>query len=198
MRNYVVLCFVLLSFLAKAQETQDVEKVSVNKNLYGFQLGIVNADFYFETKLQRKIALRAEAGLELVSATREYDDSMIEDETTSIISPYLTLEPRWYYGLDRRARLGKNIKNNSSNYISLRTSYFFTHAALTNSGNFDVNPTLWIVPKFGIRRVFAKHFNYEFSGGVGYQYSFFNDKKYSNSNHSDVAVDLQIRIGYDF
>lgn len=96
--------------MGKAQETQEVEKVSVNKNLYGLQLGIVNASFYFETKLQRKIALRAEAGLELVSSTIEYDDSMIEDETTSIISPYLAIEPRWYYGLDRRARLGKKHK----------------------------------------------------------------------------------------
>ena len=195
MKSFIFLGFVLLSFLVKAQEE---EKVSVNKNLYGVQLGIVNSSFYYETKLDRKIALRGEAGLELLSSTIDYVDPAMKDETTSFISPYLSLEPRWYYGIDRRARLKKNIKNNSSNYVSLRTSYFFTDASLTNTGNFDIDPSFWIVPKFGIRRVFAKHFNYEVSGGMGYQYSFFSDKKYVNGQHSDIALDFQIRIGYDF
>jgi hypothetical protein len=193
MKNYLVLGFILLSFLAKAQE-----EASVEKNLYGVQLGIVSTSFYYETKLDRKITLRTEAGLELVSSTREFNDPAIEDETSTLISPYLTLEPRWYYGLDRRKRLEKNIKNNSSNFISLKTSYNFNHIPLMNTGDFDVTPALFIIPKFGIRRVFAKHFNYEFSGGIGYQYNVFSKTKGCNCDHSNTAIDLQIRIGYDF
>src|SRR5258705_7620166 len=100
MKNFTVLGFILLSFIVKAQQ-----EASVEKNLYGVQLGIVNTSFYFETKLDRKITLRTEAGIELASSTKEYDDPAIQDKKTTQISPYLTLEPRWYYGLDRRKKL---------------------------------------------------------------------------------------------
>jgi len=193
MKKITILGFILISIIAKAQE-----EASVEKNLYGVQLGIVNASFYYETQLDRKITLRTEAGLNLVSSTKEYDDPTIEDNTTTQISPYLTLEPRWYYSLDRRKRLEKNIKNNSSNYISLRTSYDFTKMPLIQNGDFDIAPALSIVPKFGMRRVFAKHFNYEFSGGVGYQYNIFDKTDNCNCDHSDATIDVQIRIGYDF
>lgn len=193
MRNYLVLGLFLISLLAKAQE-----KASVEKNLYGVQLGIVNASFYYETKLDRKITLRTEAGLELVSSTLEYDDPAIGDKTTTQFSPYLTLEPRWYYGLDRRKRLEKNTINNSSNYLSLRTSYWFNKSPLIKNGDIDIVPALSIIPKFGIRRVFAKHFNYEFSGGVGYQYNVFSNSEGCDCDHNNTAVDVQIRIGYDF
>jgi len=148
--------------------------------------------------LDRKITLRTEAGLEMITSTRDYVDPAIKDEITILISPYLLLEPRWYFGLDRRTRLKKNTSNNSSNYLSLRTSYMFNNTPLINSKGFNVVSTIMIVPKFGIRRVFAKHFNYEFSGGVGYQYNIFSKKGGCNCDHSNVAVDLQVRIGYDF
>lgn len=193
MKNFTILGFILISLIAKAQE-----KASVEKNLYGVQLGIVSTSFYYETKLNRKITLRTEAGLEFVSSTKEFDDPTIKDEKVSQFSPYLTLEPRWYYGLDRRKRLEKNTTNNSSNYISLRTIYEFNNVPLEKNGDFDIVPTLSIIPKFGIRRIFAKHFNYEFSGGVGYQYNVFSKTKGCDCDHNNKAVDLQIRIGYDF
>ena len=195
MKNYVVLGFVLMSFLAKAQE---VEKASVEKNLYGFQLGLLSTSFYYETQLQRKITLRTEGGLMLTFSSKEYEDPTIEDESATLIVPYLTLEPRWYYSLDRRKRLGKKTYNNSSNYISLATSYVSAETPITNNADFDVVSAITIIPKYGIRRAFAKHFNYEFSAGVGYQYNIFNSKNNCDCDHNNTTVDLQARIGYDF
>lgn len=195
MKNFIVLGFVLISFIAKAQE---VEKVSVEKSLYGAQLGLVSTSFYYETQLQRKITLRAEIGLVLGYATRDYEDPAIEDESSTLIVPYVTLEPRWYYGLDRRKRLGKKTYNNSSNYVSLATSYMSNKTPIMNNGDFDVVSAITVVPKYGIRRAFAKHFNYEFSAGVGYQYNVFSNASGCNCDHNDVALDIQARIGYDF
>lgn len=195
MKKIIVLGFVLISFITKAQET---EKVSVDKNLYGAQLGLLSTNFYYETKLDRKVSLRTEIGLTLVSSTRDYDDPAIKDETATLIVPYLTLEPRWYYSLDRRKRLGKKTYNNSSNYISLATSYISTKTPVINNSDFDVASAITIIPKYGIRRAFAKHFNYEFSGGVGYQYNVFSKSEGCNCDHNNTTVDLQIRIGYDF
>lgn len=195
MKKIIVLGFVLISFIAKAQEA---EKISVEESLYGAQLGIVSTSFYYETKLDRKISLRTEIGLELVSSTRDYKDPEIKDETATLISPYLTLEPRWYYSLDRRKKLGKKTYNNSSNYVSLETSYVSNKTPLIHNGDFDVVSAITIIPKFGMRRAFAKHFNYEFSGGVGYQYNVFSKNDGCNCNHNNTTVDLQARIGYDF
>jgi len=195
MKKIIVLGFVLISFITKAQEA---EKVSVEKSLYGVQLGIVSTSFYYETKLDRKISLRAETGLTLTFSTKDYADPEMQDENATLIVPYLTLEPRWYYSLDRRKRLGKKTYNNSSNYVSLASSYISNKTPLINNADFDVVSAITVIPKFGIRRAFAKHFNYEFSGGFGYQYNVFNTKKGCDCDHNNTTVDLQARIGYDF
>ena len=195
MKNFIVLGFVLLSFIAKAQETQEV---SVEKNLYGAQLGLLSTGFYCETLLYRKISLRTEIGLTLVVSTKDYEDPSIEDENSTLIVPYVTLEPRWYYGLDRRKRLGKKIYNNSSNYVSLANSYFSNKTPIINNGNFDVVSAITVIPKYGIRRAFAKHFNYEFSAGIGYQYNIFSSTNSCNCDHNQTEIDIQARIGYDF
>jgi hypothetical protein len=107
MKNFIVLGFVLISFIAKAQDTQEAEKVSVEKSLFGVQIGLVNASFQYEIKLDRKFTLLTEAVLALTTARIDYEDPAIKDESSTLIVPYITLEPRWYYGLDRRKRLGK-------------------------------------------------------------------------------------------
>ncbi|MBC7846819.1 MAG: hypothetical protein H7Y10_10035 [Flavobacterium sp.] len=195
MKNFIVLSFVLISFIAKAQES---EKVSVEKSLYGAQLGLLSTSFYYEAQLKRKITLRTEIGLVLGFATRDYEDPAIEDETATLIVPYVTLEPRWYYGLDRRKRLGKKTYNNSSNYVSLATSYMSNKTPIMNNGDFDVVSAITVVPKYGIRRAFAKHFNYEFSAGAGYQYNVFSETSGCDCDHNNTTVDIQARIGYDF
>lgn len=195
MKKFIVIGFVLISFIAKAQETQEV---SVAKNLYGAQLGLLSTGFYYETQLQRKISLRTEIGLTLVLSTKDYADTAIEDENATLIVPYVTLEPRWYYGLDRRKRLGKKTHNNSSNYVSLANTYFSNNTPIVNNGDFDVVSAITIIPKYGIRRAFAKHFNYEFSAGWGYQYNIFSNTNSCNCDHNQTEIDIQARIGYDF
>lgn len=190
-----MLGFILSGFFTKAQE---VKEVSVEKDLYGVQLGLLSTSFYYETKLHRKISLRSEIGLTLGIATLDYENPAIKDKTATLIAPYLSLEPRWYYGLERRKRLEKNVKNNSSNYISLLTTYKSFKTSLMNTGNFDVVSAILIIPKYGIRRAFAKHFNYEFSAGLGYQYNIFGNTNGCNCEHNVMEIDIQARIGYDF
>jgi len=193
MKKNIILLFGLISFVAKAQE-----KVSVEEKLLGIQLGIVNTSFQYEIKLDRKITLLSEIGMTFGTSNKDYIDPNIEDEKASVIAPYVTFEPRWYYGLDRREKLGKNIKHNSSNYIALSTSYVSSDTPIVHSGNFDIVSALYVIPKYGIRRVFAKHFNYEFSAGVGYQYNVFSKSSGCNCDHNDTVIDIQARIGYNF
>jgi len=195
MKNYIFLAFVLLNALASAQVKKEV---SVEENLYGVQLGYVNTSFQYEIKLDRKITLLTEVGLRQGSSIKEYNDPLLKDEKATVFSPYITLEPRFYYSLDRREKLGKKIYNNSSNYFALTTSYVSTKTPLLKTGNFDIVPAIFIIPRYGIRRAFAKKFNYEFSGGFGYQYNVFSKTQGCDCEHSITTIDIQTRIGYNF
>ena len=114
-----------------------------------------------------------------------------------VIAPYFAFEPRWYYGLYKRQRLGKNTKNNSSNYLGWQLAIFSSQAPLFKAGDCNIVTAIGVIPRYGIRRSFAKNFNYEFSGGVGYQYKIFNNNE-CNCEHSNTVIVIQTRIGYNF
>lgn len=194
MKNFIVLGFVLTSFFLKAQE---VEKVSVEKNLNSIQAGLFSLSFQNEFQLDRKITLRSEIGLATGSSEIEYSDG--KKEKSFLILPYIRVEPRWYYSLDRRSRLNKKTANNSSNYISLLTSFASSRTTLVNTKDFEIPPLILIVPEFGIRRTSSSgHFFSEYSAGFGYQHNFF-DKSYTyNGSKNEFVFDLQYKIGYIF
>lgn len=196
MKNYIVLGFVLICFIAKAQDTQEVEKVSVEKSLNSVQLGLFSLSFQNESRLDRKITLRSEIGLMTGTSIHEYPDG--HKEKSFLIVPFVNVEPRWYYSLDRRSRLKKNTKNNSSNYVSLLTSFVSTRTALVNTKDFETAPYISIIPEYGIRRSIRKHFFVEYYAGVGYRHNFF-DKSYSYTyDENQTIFDIQFKFGYIF
>lgn len=194
MKKFVFLGLVLTSFLVKAQ---DVEKVSVEKNLNSIQAGLFSLSFQNEFRIDRKITLRIEIGLATGSSEIEYTDG--KKEKSFLILPYVRAEPRWYYSLDRRSRLNKKTTNNSSNYISLLTSFVSSRTTLVNTKDFEAAPFISIVPEFGIRRTSTSgHFFSEYSVGFGYQHNFF-DKSYTyDVGENEFVFDFQYKIGYIF
>lgn len=193
MKNFAVLGFVLLSFLVKAQET---EKVSVEKSLNSVQLGLFSLSYQNETRLDRKITLRSEIGFATGSSTITYSDG--KKEKSFLIVPFINVEPRWYHSLDRRSRLKKNTKNNSSNYVSLLTSFVSSTTALVNTKNFEVASIVNVVPEYGFRRTSGKHFYWECSAGIGYQHNFLNKSYTYSIDENEVIFDFQYKIGYIF
>lgn len=194
MKNFIVLGFVLISFITKAQE---VEKVSVKKSLNSVQLGLLSLSFQNETRLDRKITLRSEIGLSTGTSIMEYPDG--KEEKSFLIVPFINIEPRWYYSLDRRSRLKKSTKNNSSNYVSLLTSFVSSRTALVNTKDFEAAPFIKIVPEFGIRRTSSSgHFFSDYSIGYGYQHNFFDKSFTYMYNENQAIVDFQFKFGYIF
>lgn len=187
----ITLSIILLVNYTKAQE------VSVAKKMFGIEVGLIKADLFYEIKLDRKLTLRAEIGTELNSYNYKINDG--ESITETLIPPYLILEPRFYYGLDRRTRLKRNTANNSSNYISLKTGYFDSKNAFYNSNsNINMVPAAILVPSFGFRRSFAKNFSYEFAFGIGLQYNIYDKSEGCNCDRVTDYEDIQGKIGYMF
>lgn len=194
MKNFIVLGFALVSFITKAQET---ERVSVEKSLNSVQAGLFSLSFQNETRLDRKITLRSELGLSTGSSTQTYPDG--KKESSFLIVPYINIEPRWYYGLDRRNRLGKNTINNGSNYFSLLTTFVPAGMALVNTKDFDAPPFISIIPEYGIRRTSTrKHFYSECSAGIGYRHNFLDKSLTYTVDKNEVEVNFQFKFGYIF
>lgn len=199
MRQLFIAAALVISALTV--HSQENEKPTVEKNMFAVNVGIVSVGFQYEGRLARKWALHAETGISLNPYTVEYfsSDSSIKKETEYLSVPYFSIEPRYYYGLDRRQRHGRNTKNNSSNYISLKSMYMATEAALTNSNErFEPASALLITPSYGIRRSFAKTFFYEFCFGVGLQHNFQKNTRSYSSGENEAGIDIQAKIGYTF
>jgi len=172
MKKVIVLFICILNFaLGFSQNTQEV---SVEKSVFGVQVGLIGIWVHNELKLSSKVALRSEFGVSGINTTS--------------ISPQVSLEPRFYYNLERRASKNKRIDGNSGNYISLRASYsFHDESELTQGGVFQTI----LVPSYGIRRNLGKHFNYEVGGGLGLG----SDNSIEDLN---TAIFVNLRLGYRF
>ncbi len=168
---------VLISFLIMSSYfgfSQNAKEVSVEKSVFGIQIGPIGVWAYNELKLSNQFALRSEIGLAGVN--------------TANIEPLLALEPRWYYNLNKRSDKNKRIDGNSGNYISFRTNYRFFDIS-----NADKEQSyLSLTPTWGIRRNIGNHFNYE--AGIGIGLGFFND------NESEIGYTsyFNLKIGYRF
>lgn len=172
---------------------------SVEKSIKGVQIGDSGLIFNYEFKLSNKIALRTEAGYTL--AFYSGDDSFFRDEKGSTVGlPTFTVEPRWYYNLNRRVRKGKDISRNGANYFSLFTNYSGGWGAIKFDNRLDDVPDfITITPMWGMRRTLGQHFNYELGAGIGYGYvSEFKHFDHTHKADNIATIIVRARFGFDF
>lgn len=161
---------------------------SVERSITGVQVGFLGANVYNESRLTNEIALRSSATLNAAFWFGDLKDSGFA------LAPELSLETKYYYNLERRARKGKSTARNSGNYISLDLKYFPDWFVISSEKDLNVVSSIGFVPTYGIRREFGRHFNYEFK--VGFGYGFLLDSDYSSASGS--MANLSFKIGYDF
>ena len=168
------------------------QNASVEQSTYGIQVGFLGIWGHQESKLSNQIALRTELGLDT-----GIFGSDVNDVDGLILVPAITLEPRWYYNLNKREKKSRRTDANSGNFISLKTTYHPDWFIISNQDNINFISDITIVPTWGIRRNIGAHFTYETGIGIGYVH-YFKEDNVILINESDVAVNLHIRIGYRF
>ncbi len=112
------------------------------------------------------------------------------------MTPVITIEPRWYYNLQKRKSKAKRIDGNSGNYLSLQSDFYPTWGMLSTFGHPVINPVLALIPMWGMRRNIGRHFNYELGVGLGYVHYF--PDKYGYGEQNNLVLNLFLRIGYRF
>ena len=186
MKKITTLAFLSLSILCYAQNA------SVEKSVFGIQTGFLGIWAHNESRLSNKIALRSEIGFDA-----GYQSGFFYPEDVFFLAPVFTLEPRFYYNLNKRNSKSKVITNNSGNFISIRTSFTPDWFVIANVKDISVLSEISFIPSFGIRRNIGTHFNYEAGLGFGYKYIFAKVAGYSK-NESEAIGNIHLRIGYVF
>ena len=107
MKHLRLITFILFLIKVQAQEA------SSERSIWGIQLGIYPLSIYNEAKITNNIALRSELWMGYASSSSIYSSHWE-------ILPYIQVEPRWYYNLQRRADKAKQTTINSGYYLSLQ------------------------------------------------------------------------------
>lgn len=188
-------------FTTQAQTTEATtpETATVEKSMFNVQAGLIGLWVSHEARLSNRWALHSEVGLELWTYKTYNYNTAGETRSKSVLVPGITVEPRWYYNIEKRGRKGKYTGQNSANFATVSVRYFPDAFILgSHPEGLYVPNQISITPKWGIRRSIAKsNFNYEFAFGIGYLG--YLSKEHNNINeNSDVYIDLHARIGYTF
>lgn len=173
-------------------QQQDETPISVEKSVFGIQTGFFGIWVNNEARLTDNIALRSEIGFDAAV----YGGGLYGEPKFGMI-PIIAMEPRYYYNLARRVRKNKNISNNSGNFLTVKLIYAPDWFVISNDDKIRSLNQFAIVPKYGLRRVYGKHFSFELGLGVGIvSYSGKNSKYYKTD--AETFVDLHLRVGYNF
>ena len=168
------------------------QKASVEEFTYGIQTGLFGLWLYHEAKLSDQITFRSEIGYAGGLAVSFFYDSPI-----FFMAPDLSIEPRWYYNLDRRVSKSKTIRGNSGSFLSVNMHYFPDKFSFVSDEYVDFISQLVIVPSWGINRKIGDFFTFEFKAGVGYRHYFSENTSYGKG-YNDVVVYSCLRVGWMF
>lgn len=113
------------------------------------------------------------------------------------MTPVITLEPRWYYNLEKRQSKSRSIAGNSGNFLTIQTSYHPNWFTISNYDNVEIVNQISVITTWGIKRNIGQHFTYETGIGIGFTHYFAKSEGYA-SDESSAAIKLHLRLGYRF
>lgn len=169
---FLLIC--LLSYsITQAQEAPQVE------DRYGVSAGIIGVWGFYEKAITKDFSLHSQVGYH--GGFMMGTDSKLDYVFTTSIR----VEPRYYHNLSKRDSKGKSTSNNAGNYIALELSYVPDLLSSSNRENVEVSKSLYLIPKYGLRRNISSVVSFEFAFGIGYAWG------EHNVNGTAVALDLR-------
>ena len=113
MKEIITLIFLSLSIFCNGQNA------SIEKTVFGIQTGFLGIWVHNESRLSNTIALRSEFGLDAGILFTDF-----EGNSGFLLAPVLTLEPRFYYNLN------KGIQNQKTQKITPEILFHLKQATI--------------------------------------------------------------------
>jgi len=178
MKKIFVIILVMLSCVVEAQDG------SVEKSIYGIQIGGVGIWGHNELRFSDQIAIRTELGV--------YTE--IQQGIGYYIAPELSISPRWYYNTKKRNQKKLDIGGNSANFLSLKAGFRSNVFEFSDYEYDRAQNSISVSAKWGIKRNLSEKINFEIGSGLGIR-SFIGGSLSDEGDSSEAFIDLHIRIG---
>ncbi|PRX45265.1 DUF3575 domain-containing protein [Salegentibacter salegens] len=175
MKKLLLLSFCLFTFSSiNAQDQASVEDGLLSIN-------ILTPGLEYEYGLTNSTTLDLRAG----SAFGYRDNSYFGEDFG--IYPTFNVQYRYYYNLEKRLNKGKNIKNNSANYIALSGS---VQSGKPIIGDLEYSEGYFgtVGPVWGLQRYYGSGFKLDLNLGAGYGFN--------ESGDSFLSLLIGIRLGW--
>ena len=197
-----IFLFLLFQYTSSCYSQEAISQEN-DKPIFGIQTGFLGVWLHNELPLSSELYLRSEVGFDFGfgggGSYNEFRNNLGLTEGFAIVGS-ISLEPRFYYNLEKRGRNGKNILANSANFIALKTKYYpGLLIAAQNKEKVAYTSQISFTPYWALKRTIYKHFTYEAGAGLGYLHNF--KEKGRNFNEFDknaLYLHLHLRIGYTF
>ncbi len=108
---------------------------------------------------------------------------------TWMVLPAIDIEPRFYYGLDRREAHGRSTEGNAGSFLSMNIKNILPFGYISDRGMTFSGATVF-TPQWGLRRVWGGHWLFEFTAGINLAAGWRGGFEWSPS--------VIVRFGYSF
>ncbi|MCC9137543.1 hypothetical protein ACFSKU_15560 [Pontibacter silvestris] len=166
MKARLLLPIVVLLMTSCVAQAQNDLPVTVTKRLY--KINFFTLGLEFEQALGKSSTFNINPN---ISFGLDYHN---ERDYNAYLWPSLELQTRGYYNLNKRSKAGKNVSDNSGNFIALsiygNTPSLIEHEESGNEASYGVGP-VW-----GMQRNFNSGLNLTVTAGAGYGKDKFGDE----------------------
>lgn len=180
-RKILILILGILTTLNYAQEKIDIKTEKV------WRVNFLNPAIELEMPISKKATFSTSLG---IGYGVPYDEISVSPYNQFLYSfnPFLDLQYKRFYNLDRRKAKNLNIENNSGNFVSLRilTRGNTIESNFIRSSNFDFA----FGPTWGIQRKYGKNFHLLFDLGPQYYFD-------TNGNGGIWPIMIQLNLGFN-
>lgn len=190
----------LTPFFAGAQVFSDerfAEPARTEAN-HSISIELVGLHYAYEFPIGRKATIIGRAGVNFGMALGSWRTGTGVDWANSdflwMAAPVIEIEPRWYYGLDRRERHGRSTDKNAGSFLSLGVQNIFP--GYISDSNMRIIGSTTFAPAWGLRRVWAEHWMFEFATGL--RFGVTHEGDWWGGERTIDHLDVNVRFGYAF
>lgn len=201
LKPYLLLFLFCMPLLNQAQQDSTMTE---NKSIFGIQTGFLGIWAHNESALSSEWYLRSEVGLNFGfgggGSYNEFNNTIALTEGYGAVAS-VSLEPRFYYNLEKRKEKGKNVLANSANFIAFNVNYYpGLLIAAQNRDEVGYTHQISFTPYWGIKRTVFNHLTYEAGAGLGYLHNFSEKGRdfIYGFDQNALYIQLHLRIGYTF
>jgi hypothetical protein len=187
-RLFLLIAAVMAAVAANAQQRLPVRPAAETTQSVSLNIPL-DVHYAYEYPLARRVALVGRAGLDAGAAWGS--DIIHDDLVVLFIAPSIDIEPRFYYGLDRRAAHGRSTAGNAGSFLAMQMKSIMPVGYVSDS-DMTVDGVTVLTPMWGLRRVWSGHWLFEFTAGAAFVWNWEWESGFGSTSH------LGVRFGYSF